>query len=185
MLASTALKDKQPARSAGWNRISEVGSRTMMLELALERTDLSPRELACRFTEGSGATSCPNRASTASSRPHDLITSPAYVLMSASESVQAPRRRVCTRCGRRISPTSGSWAGAGITSQLSWMTYSRFIIAWTLSARRWERGDVQATLDQAQSQTRAFRAGSHSSHRPRLLSDNGPAYLSGRADGLV
>ena len=44
------LQDKQPARRAGWNRIPKQ-IKDQVLELALERTDLSPRELACRFTE--------------------------------------------------------------------------------------------------------------------------------------
>ena len=44
------LQDKQPARRAGWNRIPKA-IKDQVLELALERTDLSPRELACRFTE--------------------------------------------------------------------------------------------------------------------------------------
>jgi transposase-like protein len=44
------LKDRQPARRAGWNRIPKR-IKDAVLELALERTELSPQELACRFTE--------------------------------------------------------------------------------------------------------------------------------------
>ncbi len=44
------LQDKQPALRAGWNRIPKR-IKDQVLELALDRTDLSPRELACRFTE--------------------------------------------------------------------------------------------------------------------------------------
>jgi putative transposase len=37
--------------------------------------------------------------------------------------------------------------------------------------------DVQDTLDQALEETRLYQA--HVVHRPRLLSDNGPCYISG------
>ena len=49
-LGFDGLDDRQPARRAGWNRIPQR-IKDQVLELALERTDLSPRELACRFTD--------------------------------------------------------------------------------------------------------------------------------------
>ncbi len=64
-----------------------------MLELALARTDLSPRELACRFTEEQRyfvSESSVYRLLKAA----DLITSPAYVLMSASDAFKNPTTRV-------------------------------------------------------------------------------------------
>jgi putative transposase len=44
------LHDKKPARRSRWNAIPEE-IQEQILELALERTDLSPRELACRYTD--------------------------------------------------------------------------------------------------------------------------------------
>jgi transposase len=69
------LQDKASTRRAGWNRIPKA-MQDQILELALERTDLSPRELAFRFTDE-------NRYFVSDSSVYrllkaaDLITSPA------------------------------------------------------------------------------------------------------------
>ena len=44
------LHDKKPAPRGRWNTIPEK-IQDEVLEMALERTDLSPRELACRYTD--------------------------------------------------------------------------------------------------------------------------------------
>jgi transposase len=44
------LRDKKPTRPNQWNQIPET-IRNRIVQLALERTDLSPRELACHFTD--------------------------------------------------------------------------------------------------------------------------------------
>jgi putative transposase len=44
------LCDKKPARRARWNTIPETIQK-QVLELALKRTELSPRELACHYTD--------------------------------------------------------------------------------------------------------------------------------------
>ena len=54
--------------------------------------------------------------------------------------------------------------------------FSRYIIAWKLSPTM-GTSDVMETLDQALAITGVDRV--KVKHRPRLLSDNGPAYLSG------
>ena len=54
--------------------------------------------------------------------------------------------------------------------------YSRYIITWKLSPKM-EASDVSDTLDQAIAVTGVD--GVAVRHRPRLLSDNGPAYVSG------
>lgn len=54
--------------------------------------------------------------------------------------------------------------------------YSRYIIAWKLVASM-SAEDVKKTLDLAIARTGVNRVVVH--HRPRLLSDNGPCYLSG------
>ena len=61
--------------------------------MALARTDLSPRELACSYTDEkryfvSESSVCRILKNA------DLITSPAYVLMSASDRFQHPTARV-------------------------------------------------------------------------------------------
>ena len=48
-----ALKDKAPMPARVWNRIPD-GVRDRLVSLALERPELSPRELAVTFTDTQG-----------------------------------------------------------------------------------------------------------------------------------
>ncbi len=168
-----ALEDKQPARRAGWNRIPKA-IQDQILELALERTDLSLRELACRFTEERRyfvSESSVYRLLKAA----DLITSPAYVLMSASDAFKNPTTRV-----HEMWQTDFTyfriihWGWYYLSTVLD--DFSRYIIAWKLSPTMGAT-DVTETLDQALAITGVDQI--QIKHRPRLLSDNGPAYLSG------
>jgi transposase InsO family protein len=167
------LKDKQPARRAGWNRIPKR-IKNAVLELALERTELSPREIACRFTEEQRyfvSESSVYRILKAA----DLITSPAYVLMSAADAFKNPTTRV-----HEMWQTDFTyfriigWGWYYLSTVLD--DYSRYIISWKLSATMGAT-DVTETLDQALAVTGVEQV--QVRHRPRLLSDNGPAYVSG------
>jgi putative transposase len=167
------LEDKQPARRASWNRIPKA-IKDQVLELALERTDLSPRELSCSFTDEKGYF-----VSEASVyrilKAADLITSPAYVLLSASDAFKDPTKRV-----HEMWQTDFTyfriigWGWYYLSTVLD--DYSRYIIAWKLSSTM-SATDVKDTLDQAIAVTGVDQA--RIKHRPRLLSDNGPAYVSG------
>ena len=167
------LKDKQPARRAGWNRIPKQ-IKDEVLELALDRTDLSPRELACRFTEQRRyfvSESSVYRILKAA----DLITSPAYVLMSASDAFQHPTRRVHEMWQTDFTYFRiVGWGWYYLSTVLD--DFSRYIIAWKLSPTM-GAGDVKDTLDQALAVTGVDQV--RVRQRPRLLSDNGPAYVSG------
>ena len=55
--------------------------------------------------------------------------------------------------------------------------YSRYILAWTLTTTM-AATDVATTLDLARAKAGVDRVAVH--HRPRLLSDNGPCYISGQ-----
>ena len=91
-LGFDGLHDKSPAPRRRWNTIPEAIQK-QVLELALERTDLSPRELACHYTDEKRyfvSESSVYRILKAA----DLITSPAYILMSASDAFQHPTARV-------------------------------------------------------------------------------------------
>jgi len=86
------LHDQKPSPQPRWNAIPKA-IQDEVLGLALERTDLSPRELACRYTDE-------ERYFVSESSVYrilkkaDLITSPAYVLLSASDAFQHPTTRV-------------------------------------------------------------------------------------------
>ncbi len=86
------LHDKKPTPRPRWNAIPET-VRDDVLDLALERTDLSPRELAFHYTDEKRyfvSESSVYRILKAA----DLITSPAYVLMSAADAFRNPTTRV-------------------------------------------------------------------------------------------
>ena len=77
-----ALGDKPSGPSRVWNRIPD-DVRVAILELALEATELSPRELAVRFTDERGyfvSEATVYRLLKA----HDLITSPAFIVIKAA-----------------------------------------------------------------------------------------------------
>jgi transposase len=86
------LSDKASKPSNVWNKI-EKKHRQSMLELALTETELSPRELAVRYTDDSGyfvSESSMYRLL----KSQDLITSPAYILMQAGDKFDQPTLRV-------------------------------------------------------------------------------------------
>jgi len=167
------LQDKKPTPRGRWNAIPEQIQQEV-LDLALERTDLSPRELACRYTDEKRyfvSESSVYRILKAA----DLITSPAYILMSASDSFKDPTRRVHEMWQTDFTYFRIiNWGWYYLSTVLD--DFSRYIIAWKLSPTM-GTSDVTETLDQALAITGVDRV--KVKHRPRLLSDNGPAYLSG------
>jgi transposase-like protein len=77
-----ALQDKRPGPRRAWNRVPD-DVRDQILDMALERTDLSPRELAVTFTDTKSYF-----VSEASVyrllKAHDLITSPNFIVIKAA-----------------------------------------------------------------------------------------------------
>src|SRR5271156_2754048 len=78
-----ALADRPSRPDRVWNRIPEA-IRGQIIDLALDQPELSPRELAVRFTDKKQYF-----VSEASVyrllKAHDLITSPAYIVIKAAE----------------------------------------------------------------------------------------------------
>ena len=172
-LGFDGLHDKTPAPQPRWNKIPPTVNDEV-LDMALARTDLSPRELACSYTDEKRyfvSESSVYRILKAA----DLITSPAYVLMSASDRFQHPTTRV-----HEMWQTDFTyfriigWGWYSLSTVLD--DFSRYIIAWKLSPTMGAT-DVKETLDQALAITGVEQV--RVKHRPRLLSDNGPAYVSG------
>jgi len=172
-LGFDGLHDKQPWQRARWNAVPEAIKREV-LDLALERTDLSPRELACHYTDEKRyfvSESSVYRILKAA----DLITSPAYILMSASDAFQHPTVRVHEMWQTDFTYFRiVNWGWYYLSTVLD--DFSRYMIAWKLSPTMGTT-DVTETLDDAIAVTGVDQI--RIRHRPRLLSDNGPAYLSG------
>ena len=78
-----ALDDRSPKPGRVWNRIPD-DIREQVLDMALDEPELSPRELAVRFTDTQSYF-----VSEASVyrllKAHDLITSPAFVVIKAAD----------------------------------------------------------------------------------------------------
>ena len=78
-----ALEDRSSLPGRVWNRIPD-GVRKQIIDFALDESELSPRELAVRFTD----TQCYFVSESSVYRllkVHDLITSPAFVVMKAAD----------------------------------------------------------------------------------------------------
>jgi hypothetical protein len=82
LVGEAALRDKAPLPARVWNRIPDT-VRDRLITLALDRPELSPRELAVTFTDTEGyfvSESSVYRLLKA----HDLITSPAFIVIKAA-----------------------------------------------------------------------------------------------------
>jgi putative transposase len=167
-----ALEDRPSAPSRVWNRIP-ADIHDQIIELALEVSELSPRELAVRFTD--------ERRYFVSEatvyrllKAHDLITSPAFVVIKAADRfhTQTTRPNEMWQTDFTYFKIIG-WGWMYLSTVLD--DFSRYIIAWKLcSTMRAE--DVTDTLELALAASGCDQA--HVRHKPRLLSDNGPSYIA-------
>lgn len=168
-----ALEDGRPQPKQAWNRIPDT-VRTRIIELALNKPELSPRELAVTFTDTESYF-----VSEASVyrllKAHDLITSPAFIVVKAADAFHTQ-----TTAPNQLWQTDFTylkvigWGWFYLSTVLD--DFSRFIVAWKLCTTM-KADDVTDTL------TMALQASGldHATvvHRPRLLSDNGSSYIAG------
>ncbi|MGB8332523.1 MAG: IS3 family transposase [Polyangiales bacterium] len=168
-----ALDDRSPRPGRVWNRIPDK-IRQRIVQLALDQPELSPRELATRFTDTESYF-----VSEASVyrllKAHDLIASPAYIVVKAADQFKDK-----TTAPNQLWQTDFTylkvigWGWFYLSTVLD--DFSRYIIAWKLCTTM-KAGDVTDTLDLALTASGCDQA--KVIHRPRLLSDNGSSYLAG------
>jgi len=141
--------------------------------MALDIPELSPRELAVRFTDTKGyfvSESSVYRLLKA----HDLISSPAFIVMKA-----ASEFRDKTTAINQMWQTDFTyfkiigWGWMYLSTILD--DYSRYIISWKLCTTM-KTSDVTETLNMALEASGCDQA--NVVHKPRLLSDNGASYIS-------
>ena len=172
-LGPKGLEDRSSGPGRVWNRIPDE-IRNQIIDLALEEPTLSPRELAVTFTDAKGyfvsETSVYRLL-----KAHDLITSPAYVVIKAADEFKDK-----TTAPNQLWQTDFTylkvigWGWFYLSTILD--DYSRYVIAWKLCTTM-KAEDVTDTLNLA-----LEASGRHDAmvrHRPRLLSDNGSSYTSG------
>ena len=167
-----ALKDRKPHPTRVWNQLPDE-IREAIVKLALAEPVLSSRELAVKYTETARyyvSESTVYRLLKA----QDLITSPAFIVMQAADKFSHP-----TTAPNQLWQTDFTylkvigWGWFYLSTVLD--DYSRFILAWHLCTGM-TASDVTDTLEKA-----LEFSGRHQVnvvHRPRLLSDNGPSYVS-------
>jgi len=167
-----ALEGKPSKPSRVWNRIPQ-DIHDQIIELALEESELSPRELAVRFTEAKRY-----YVSEASVyrllKAHDLITSPAFIVMKAANTFKDK-----TTAPNEMWQTDFTyfkiigWGWVYLSTILD--DFSRYVIAWKLCTTM-KTQDVTDTLELALAASGCDQA--QVRHKPRLLSDNGSSYIS-------
>ena len=156
-----------------WNRIPP-DIHDQIIELALEQSELSPRELAVRFTD--------ERRYFVSEatvyrllKAHDLITSPAYVVIKAADQFHTKATRVNEMWQTDFTYFKIiGWGWMYLSTVLD--DFSRYIIAWKLCTNM-RAEDVTDTLDLALKASGCDHA--TVLHKPRVLSDNGPSDIAG------
>ncbi|MCR9275467.1 MULTISPECIES: IS3 family transposase [Mameliella] len=174
-----ALEDRSPKPSRVWNRIPHL-MREKIKDLALKESDLSPRELAVQFADTEKYF-----VSEASVyrilKSYDLITSPAYVVVSAANEFKNKTTRPNQLWQTDFTYLKVIGWGWFYLSTILY-DYSRYIIAWKLCTTM-KAEDVTGTLDLALQASGCDQV--TVLHKPRLLSDNGSSYISGElADWL-
>jgi putative transposase len=166
------LAARRAARQQFWNRIPD-SEREQVVDVALQKPELSPRELASHITDTEGwyvSESSVYRIL----KSYDLVTSPHFIVLKAHEQFPHPPRRVheLWQTDFTYLKVSG-WGWYYLGTVLD--DYSRYVISWRLFTSM-SAEDVKVLLDEAIASTGID--GVSVRHRPRLLSDNGPAYVS-------
>jgi len=166
------LASRPSQRRRFWNRIPDL-ERERVVEIALQKPELSARELAWHITDSEGWF-ISERSVYRILKHFDLLTSPAYIVLSAADEFKHKTKRV-----HELWQTDFTyfkivgWGWYYLSTVLD--DYSRYIVSWKLTSTM-AASDVKDTLDIALAKTGVDQVKIR--HRPRLLSDNGPCYLS-------
>ena len=167
-----ALEDRPSRPGRVWNRIPDA-VRGRILDLALAEPELSPRELAVRFT-GRERYFVSGTSVYRLLAAHDLIAGPAFAVVKAAEEFHTR-----TTAPNQLWQTDFTylkvvgWGWFYLSTVLD--DFSRCVVAWRLCATM-AAGDVTATLELALAASGCGEV--RVRHRPRLLSDNGPSYIA-------
>jgi len=163
------LARKPSKRSGTWNRINSQ-DRDKVVEIALEKPELSSREIAWYITDNY------NYYISESSvyrilKANGLISTPSFRIMSASDSFHDKTTAVNQMWQTDFTYFKiFGWGWYYLSTILD--DYSRYIVTWKLCTSM-KAEDVKDTLDEALLGTNIT-----DNTRPKLLSDNGSCYIS-------
>ena len=163
------LAPKQRRRNSYWNKIPEQ-VKNEVVEMALDYPEESARNIAFKMVDEKEyfiSESSVYRIL----KKRGLITSPAFALISAAAEYKDKTTRV-----NQMWQTDFTylrivhWGWYYLSTILD--DYSRYIVHWELCSTM-AAEDVQRTIDRA-----LERSGVAANQMPRILSDNGPCYIS-------
>lgn len=167
-LANRSLQPRQT-----WNRIPDE-VREEVVDKALEFPEKSPRELAWHMVDHK-AYFISESSVYRILKAYDLVTSPVYQIVSAGEEFEEKTTSVNEMWQTDFTQFKViNWGWYYLCTILD--DYSRFILAWRLHVTM-RAEDVKATLDMTRERT-GLTEPIRVKHRPRLLSDNGSAFIS-------
>jgi transposase InsO family protein len=174
-----ALADRSPRPGSVWNRIPDE-VREDFVEFALDHEDLTPRELAVKYTDEKRYFVSESSAYRIL-KAEDLITAPAHVVIRAADEFRdkTTRPNELWQTDFTYLKVIG-WGWFYLSTILD--DYSRYIVAWKLCTSM-KAGDVTDTLELAL----AASGCAHATvvQRPRLLSDNGSSYVAADLAGYL
>jgi transposase InsO family protein len=166
------LINRKPQQQQFWNKIPQT-VREQIVDLAITHPDKSARQIAWLFVDEMGyfvSESSVYRIL----KSFDLIKSPVFQMVSAGDKFEHPTQRVNEMWQTDFTQFKVlDWGWYYLSTVLD--DYSRYIISWKLSPTM-NAEDAKDTLDIAVEKTGVDQV--KLQQRPRLLSDNGSAYIS-------
>ena len=168
-LGFEGLKDQSVRPAHYWNQLSDQERENVVIQ-SLEHPALSCRELSCLITDYHDffvSESTVYRIL----KTRGLIAAPAHVVNEAANAFKNPTSRVNELWQTDFTYLKiQGWGWYYLSTILD--DYSRFILAWDLCTTM-KADDVEMTLDSALNFAQLSPK-----KRPKLLSDNGPCYIS-------
>jgi transposase InsO family protein len=140
-----ALEDRKPRPRRIWNRIPDE-IRDKVIERALEKPELSPREVAVAFTDAE-KTFVSEASVYRILKAEGLVTSPAFIVMKAADAFANPTTAInqLWQTDFTYLKVTG-WGWFYLSTVLD--DFSRYIVAWKLCTTM-SAADVTATLELA------------------------------------
>lgn len=152
-----------------WNSIPQE-QKNLVVDLALERPELSSRELAYHLTDEQQVFISESSVYRIL-KARGLITSPAHIFISAGEEFTDKTKFVHEMWQTDFTYFKIiGWGWYYLSTVLD--DYSRYIVHWELCATM-KAEDVKRTVDRAIKKSKLI-----TKQRPKLLSDNGSCYIA-------
>ena len=154
----------------GWNTIPEK-EKKLVVEMALEHTELSSRELAYKITDEQGVFISESSVYRILKK-QGLVTAPSHILISAANEFKDKTSFVHEMWQTDFTYFKIlGWGWYYLSTVID--DFSRYIVHWEL-CKTMKVEDIQRTVDRA-----IKRSGLKKGQVPKLLSDNGSCYVSG------